>query len=249
MDRDLITVNVNNDQEEVASIFKRHNLITVPVVDDKNVLLGRITIDDIVDVIEEETSEDIYKMAGVGIESSVHATAKENIIRRLPWLLVNLATAAVSAFVVSRYESVIEKVAILAAFMPMVAGLGGNAGSQVIAIAVRSLALGELTFANAGRVLIREIFTGAANGIFLGVVIGIITTFLTGKMYLGIVICWAMMMNVFTASIAGLLVPLGLKKIGVDPAIASNIFVTPMTDTLGFFFFLGLAKVFLEYLV
>lgn len=249
METNLISVKVTDDQEEVASLFRRHNLITIPVVNEGFELLGRITIDDIVDVIEEETSEDIYRMAGVGIESSVHSTIRGNISKRLPWLLVNLATAAVSALVVSMYESTIDRVAILAAFMPMVAGLGGNAGSQVIAIVVRSLALGELTYANAGKVLAREIATGLFNGLFLGLVIGSVTFLATGKPYLGIVISWAMVMNVFTASIAGLLVPLGLKRMGVDPAVASNIFVTPMTDTLGFFFFLGLAKIFIDHLV
>jgi magnesium transporter len=248
LEKDIISINVKFDQEEVAAIFKRHNLITAPVVDDENHLLGRITIDDIVDVIDEETSEDIYRMAGVSSDSSIHSSVRSNIRRRIPWLMVNLATATISASVVSMYEGVIEKVAILAAFMPIVAGLGGNAGAQVIAIAVRSIALGELTFANAGRVLRREISTGALNGILLGIIVGLGTALITGKVYLGVVISGAMMMNVFTATIAGFLVPLGLKKLGVDPAVAANIFVTPMTDSLGFFFFLGLAKVFLVYL-
>lgn len=249
MELDYIVVNVNTDQEEVAVLFKRHNLISMPVIDDDGVLVGRITIDDIVDVIDEENSEDIYRMAGVGIESSVNASIGGNIRRRFPWLVVNLLTAAVSAWVVASFESIIDQVAILAAFMPIVAGLGGNAGSQVIAIVVRAMALGELTFANAGRVLAKEIGTGASNGLLLGLVIGGATALITGKEALGLIIFMAMVLNVFSASIAGLLVPLGLKRINVDPAVASNIFVTPMTDALGFFFFLGLARIFVEHLL
>lgn len=249
MEQDLITVNVNMDQEEVAAIFKRHNLISTPVVDEQNTLMGRITIDDIVDVIDAETSEDIYRMAGVSIDSHVNANVRSNLRRRFPWLLLNLATAAISAAIVGMFSSVIDQMAILAAFMPLIAGLGGNAGAQVIAIAVRSIALGELTFRNASKVLYKEIFTGALNGILLGIILGVISYLITEKLFLGIIICWAMIMNVFTASIAGLIVPLSLKRVGVDPAVAANIFVTPMTDALGFFFFLGLAKLFLGHLL
>ncbi len=249
MEGNVVSVNVHTDQEEVAALFKRHNLLSMPVVDMEERLVGRITIDDIVDVIDEETSEDIYRMAGVSIESNINASVRLNIKRRFPWLIVNLATAAISASVVGLFSSIIDQVAILAAFMPIVAGLGGNAGSQVIAIAVRSLALGELTASNATKVLIKEIYTGASNGLLLGVIIGPLTYLVTGKLFLGIIICGAMIMNVFTASIAGMTIPLLLKRMGVDPAVAANIFVTPMTDALGFFFFLGLAKIFLGYLL
>ncbi len=230
------------DQEAVATLFKKYDLLSLPVVDGAGRLVGRITVDDVVDVIEEEASEDIYRLAGLGNEASVHESTRDSVRRRLPWLIVNLGTCVLSASVVAFFEGTIQHVAIAAAFMTMVAGSGGNAGVQTLALVVRGLALGELTFLNARRVLVKELMTGAINGLALGLVAAIIAFAWKGIPLIGLVVAIAILGNLCIAALVGVLIPLGLKWCGIDPAVASAVVLTTFTDCCGFFFFLGLLE-------
>jgi magnesium transporter len=228
------------DQEEVAALFSKYDLLSLPVVDAAGRLVGRITVDDVVDVIEEEASEDIYRLAGLGEEASVHESVRDSVRRRLPWLIVNLGTCFLSASVVAFFEGTIQNLAIAAAFMTMVAGSGGNAGVQTLALVVRGLALGELTFLNARRVVMKEFMTGALNGLALGCVAAVLAYAWKGMPLLGFVVALAIVGNLCIAALVGVLVPLGLKWCGIDPAVASAVVLTTFTDCCGFFFFLGL---------
>ncbi|MCC6847436.1 MAG: magnesium transporter [Deltaproteobacteria bacterium] len=228
------------DQEEVAGLFSKYDLLSLPVVDAGGRLVGRITVDDVVDVIEEEASEDIYRLAGLGDQASVHESVRDSVRRRLPWLIVNLGTCFLSASVVAFFEGTIRSLAIAAAFMTMVAGSGGNAGVQTLALVVRGLALGELTFLNARRVLAKEIMTGALNGLALGLVAAVFAYLWKGVPLLGLVVSLAILGNLCIAALVAVLIPLGLKWCGIDPAVASAVVLTTFTDCCGFFFFLGL---------
>ncbi|MCP5467703.1 MAG: magnesium transporter [Deltaproteobacteria bacterium] len=249
MKTDYFFVDVNQDQEKVAEIFRKYDLISLPVVDQQHKLLGRIMIDDIVDVIQEEASEDIYRLAGVDIEEHVADSAFRSIRLRFPWLLFNLGTAIMASLVVSLFETTIQQVVLLAVFMPIVAGMGGNAGTQSLAVITRSLALGELNFSNAKRALIKESLSGLLNGIFMGLIMGGITYLWTKNSVLALVLGLAMVANMLIATFTGTAIPLLLRWIKVDPALASGVIVTTFTDMVGFFAFLGLATVFLKYLV
>ncbi|MBW2637267.1 MAG: magnesium transporter, partial [Deltaproteobacteria bacterium] len=233
-------------QEEVARMFEKYDLVALPVVDDSGHLLGRITIDDVVDVMEEETSEDIYRIAGLDEDDSIFNEPVESIKKRLPWLYLNLLTALVSALVIGFFEDTIKMMVALAVFMPVVAGLGGNAGSQTLTLIVRGLALGEVTFENSKKALYKQIFVGIANGVAVGLVVGIIAYFWKGIPILGIVLGLAMVINVFVGTLVGTLIPLSLKWFKSDPALGSHIFVTAFTDAFGFFSFLGLAAIFIK---
>ena len=207
-----------------------------------------ITVDDVVDVIEEEATEDIYRLAQVGEEASIHTSIWQAIRNRLPWLMVNLGTAFLASWVVSQFESTIAQVAVLAAFMPIVAGEGGNAGTQTMTIMVRSIALGELSPRDTWFALWHEFRTGFLNGLVLGILVGLIAWAWQGSPVLGLVIALAMWGNLIVAATVGVLVPMVLKLVRVDPALASGIFVTTFTDVFGFTLFLGLATYFLYYL-
>ena len=211
MDENIPSVNVNVDQEEVARMFEKYDLVSLPVVDDDNRLLGRITVDDVVDVIEEETSEDIFRIAGLGEDDSVFNKPTQSIRKRLPWLYLNLLTALVSVFVIGFFEDTIKMMVVLAAFMPVVAGLGGNAGSQTLTVIVRGMALGELTFETSKKALYKEVLVGIVNGVCVGIVIGIIAYIWKGIPMLGIVLGLAMVLNVFVGTLAGTLVPISLR--------------------------------------
>ncbi len=228
------------DQEEVAALFRKYDLLSLPVVDTAGRLTGRITVDDVVDVIEEEASEDIYRLAGLGAEASVHESVRDSVRRRLPWLIINLFTCFLSAAVVAIFEGTIRSVAIAAAFMTMVAGSGGNAGVQTLTLVVRGLALGELTYVNARRVIAKECVAGVLNGIALGIVAAIFSYFWKGGVVIGVVVALAIIGDLVIAALVGVLIPLGLKWCGIDPAIASAVVLTTFTDCCGFFFFLGL---------
>jgi magnesium transporter len=217
-------------------------------VDHANRLVGRITVDDIVDVMEEESSEDIYRIAGLGEDDNIFNEPMESVKRRLPWLYVNLLTALASALVIGFFENTIQMVIALAVFMPVVAAIGGNAGSQTLTLIVRGLALGEVTFDNAKRALYRQVVVGVINGAAVGVVIGVIASLWKGMPVLGVVIALAMIINVFMGTLIGTLVPLTLKWAKADPALGSHIFVTAFTDAFGFLSFLGLATIFLKLL-
>lgn len=240
MQADPVAAHTGMDQEEVAALFRKYDLLSLPVVDAAGRLIGRITVDDVVDVIEEEASEDIYRLAGLGDEASVHESVRDSVRRRLPWLIINLGTCFLSAAVVALFEGTIQKVAIAAAFMTMVAGSGGNAGVQTLTLVVRGLALGELTYLNARRVIIKECIAGVMNGIALGIVAAVFAYFWKGGAVIGVVVALAIIGDLVIAALVGVLIPLGLKWCGIDPAIASAVVLTTFTDCCGFFFFLGL---------
>jgi len=248
IDKAIPSVRTDVDQEEVARMFEKYDLVSLPVVDHANRLVGRITVDDIVDVMEEESSEDIYRIAGLGEDDNIFNEPMESVKRRLPWLYINLLTALVSALVIGFFENTIQMVIALAVFMPVVAAIGGNAGSQTLTLIVRGLALGEVTFDNAKRALYRQVVVGVVNGAAVGVVIGVIASLWKGMPVLGVVIALAMIINVFMGTLIGTLVPLTLKWAKADPALGSHIFVTAFTDAFGFLSFLGLATIFLKLL-
>jgi magnesium transporter len=249
MDADIISVNTSVDQEEVAHIFKKYNLVSIPVVDFRNRLVGKIMVDDVVDVIEEEASEDILRMGGVSEDEHISTSPIVALRRRLPWLYVNLLTAFLAASVVGLFQHTIEKVVILAALMPIVAGMGGNAATQTITVMVRGLALGEVTNSNRKKVLWKELQIGLMNGFANGILTGSVIAIFSGIPMLGIVICLAMITNMFVAGFAGTVVPLTLQWLKIDPALASAVVVTTFTDVFGFASFLGLATLFITLLL
>jgi magnesium transporter len=234
------SVQATDDQEDVARLFERYNLLSVGVIDDAGRLVGVITIDDIVDIIEEEADEDIKRLAGVGDEEISEGVF--SVVRlRSSWLLVNLVTAFLSASVIALFEDTIERIAILAMLFPIVAGLGGNAGTQTLTVTVRALAMQQLNAGNTWRLIGREVLVGLCNGVVLGGVTGVLVGLMFGRPELGLVIAGGMFANQSVAALVGIAVPLALDRVGVDPAVASSIFVTAMTDATGFFAFLGLA--------
>jgi magnesium transporter len=234
------SVEATDDQEDVARLFERYNLLSVGVVDASGRLVGVITVDDIVDIIEEEADEDIKRLAGVGDEEISEGVL--SIVRlRSSWLLVNLVTAFLSASVIALFEPTIERIAILAMLFPIVAGLGGNAGTQTLTVTVRAIATQQIGAGNAWRLVGREVLVGISNGILLGCVTGVIVALIFGRPELGLVIAGGMLANQTVAALVGIVVPLTLDKLGIDPAVASSIFVTATTDATGFFAFLGLA--------
>jgi magnesium transporter len=232
------------DQEEVATIFRNEGLASAPVVDDDDRLIGIITHDDVLEVIDEEAEEDILKLGGVK-EDDLYRTIISTAKSRSRWLLVNLLTAFLAAFVISLFDATIEKIVALAVLMPIVAGMGGNAGTQAMTVAVRALATNELSGANALRVIGKETAVGLLNGILFAVLIGTVAGLWFSNVGLGAVIACAMVTNLIVAGFFGAGIPVVLDKIGIDPAVASSVFLTTMTDVIGFFAFLGLATIFL----
>ena len=237
------SVAATDDQEDVARLFERYNLLSVAVVDSGR-LVGVITVDDIVDIIEEEADEDIKRLAGVGDEEISEGVLSVARLRS-SWLLVNLVTAFLSASVIALFESTIERIAILAMLFPIVAGLGGNAGTQTLTVTVRALATQQIGASNAWRLVGREALVGICNGVLLGAVTGTIVALLFDRPELGLVIAGGMLANQTVAALVGTVVPLVLDRLEVDPAVASSIFVTATTDAAGFFAFLGLATLLL----
>jgi magnesium transporter len=248
MTTDVYSARVDTDQEEVARQVASYNLLAIPVVDAENKLVGVITVDDVIDVIKDEATEDVFRLAGVSKEDGVLTPPLESLRRRFPWLLVNLGTAFVAAWVVGIFEGTIQQVSALAVLMPVVAGMGGNAATQTLAVVVRGLALGELTWSNARQALIKESLVGAGNGIGLGIVAALGAWALKGNPLLGVLLALSMIINMFIASVAGTLIPLALRALKIDPALASSVFITTLTDVFGFLSFLGLASLFLPYL-
>jgi magnesium transporter len=248
MTADLISARVDTDQEEVARQVASYNLLAVPVVDEENKLVGVITVDDVIDVIKDEATEDIMRLAGVASDERVFTPALESLRKRLPWLGVNLVTAFLAAAVVGLFQGTIAQITVLAVFMPIVAGMGGNAATQTLTVIVRGIALGELTWANSRKALFKEALVGLGNGVTLGLIAATVAYLTKGDPVLGLLLCAAMMINMFVAATAGTLIPLGLRAMSVDPALASSVFITTMTDVFGFASFLGLATVFLRYL-
>jgi len=245
MDKEPYVIDVYADQEEVAYQFTKYHLISASVVDEGQRLVGVITVDDVVDVIEEEAEEDILALAGVRDESGVNESFLEIIKGRFMWLFVNLATAVLASYVISHFEATIEQLVALAVLMPIVASMGGNAGTQTMTVAVRALATKELSATNAFRVMNRELLAALLNGLMLAAVAGLVAWLWFASPLLGTIFAAAMMFNIFVAGLCGILVPIGLQRAQIDPAIASSVFVTTITDVVGFFVFLGLAAMFI----
>jgi len=235
-----VKVDPETDQEEVAYFFEKYHLISAPVVDEAGRLTGMLTVDDMVDVIQEENKEDMLALAGVN-DAGLADTVMQSVRSRAPWLLVNLATAILASGVIALFEDAISQLVALAVLMPIVASMGGNAGTQSLAVAVRAIASRDLTAANARRVIWRETMTGTFNGLIFAAVMGIVAGVWFQSLALAGIIAIAMIINLACAGLAGILVPLGLKRFGADPAVASAVFVTTVTDIVGFFAFLGLA--------
>ncbi len=228
------------DQEEAAQVFEQYDLLSAAVVDENERLVGVLTIDDVVDVIQEEAEEDLMRLGGVGDEElsdRVLAASRS----RVPWLLVNLVMAFLAASIIGLFEATIQQIVALAILMPIVAGMGGNAGSQTMTVTVRALATKDLDIYNAGRIIRREIGVGLLNGAIFATLIGLVAGFWFSDPDLGGIIAVAMVVNMLTAALAGILIPLLLDRFGADPAVASAVFVTTTTDVVGFFAFLGLA--------
>ena len=238
------TFNVNQDVEEVANAINHYHMITAPVVDDNERVVGVITIDDAMAFIEEEAEEDLMRLAGVG-EGSLSDRVLETTRQRFPWLAVNLVNAICASLVISLFEETILGLVALAVLMPIVASMGGNAGTQSLTVAVRAIATRDLTGANVWRVIRREVLVGLINGLIFAVLMGLVGAIWFDNMMLGLVIAVAMVINMVVAGLAGTGVPILLEKMGVDPALASGAFVTTVTDVIGFFAFLGLAAVWL----
>lgn len=236
---------VTDDEADVAYAFNQYHLISSPVVDDAGRLVGMITIDDAMTVLAEESQEDILRLAGVGADSSVTDRVSETVCQRLPWLVVNLLTAMISATVIAQFDKTIEQIVALAVLMPIVASMGGNAGTQTLTVAVRALATRDLTAANIWRVFRRELIVGVINGAVFALALGAVGLFWFSWPMLGAVLALAIIINLIIAGLVGIGVPVLLEKIGVDPALASGTFVMTVTDVVGFFAFLGLATVML----
>ena len=248
MTPDVFSVRVDTDQEEAARLVASYNLLAIPVVDEENKLAGVITVDDVIDVLKDEATEDLYRLAGVSGDERIETPAFEALKKRLPWLGINLVTAFLAASVVAAFEHTISQATALAVFMPIVAGMGGNAATQTLTVIVRGIALGELSWPNARKALFKESAIGLGNGVVLGVVAALVAWGTKGNPVLGLLLGMAMVCNMFVAATAGTLVPLGLKALKVDPALASSVFITTFTDVVGFASFLGLATIFLRFL-
>ncbi len=241
MARKQTLIPVDMDQEEVALKFQKYALISAAVVDPSGRLVGMITVDDIVHIIQEEAGEDVLLLSGAG-EGDINEPVVDTYKARVRWLAANLLTALVASTIISQFEDSIARMAVLAALMPIVAGVGGNAGTQTLAVTVRAIATNQLTGSNHWRAVWREIRVALLNGLTIAVLIGIGVTLVLGSSQLGGVIAAAMLTNIVIAGLAGVLVPLGLEKAGADPAVASSVFVTMVTDSMGFLVFLGLAS-------
>lgn len=248
-DPHVISVTPETDQEEVAKQVSKYDLKSIPVVSRTGQILGIITVDDIIDVIVDEYNEDILQMSGVSKEENLDTTLGESIRMRLPWLLVNLATAFLAAFTVTLFESTIAKVVALSSIMTIVSGMGGNAATQTMSILIRQLAAEEITFREAVRPFCKELLLGVIDGAVCGLVTAVIVIAMNKNVWLGVVVLIAMIGNLLVAGIFGFLVPIIIKKLHADPAVASSIFITTATDVLGFFIFLGLATIFMPLLL
>ena len=235
------TINVLTDQEEVAFQFNKYAMVSAPVINNNEEVIGSITVDDVVDVIEEEREEDILKLGGVG-QADIYDAVIDTTKSRFSWLLVNLLTAVIASIVIGFFQASIEKVVALAVLMPIVASMGGNAGTQTLTVSVRALAMKELTTSNAFKIIAKETLVGGINGIIFAIIIGLLSSYWFEDYLLGIVIAMAMIINLLIAGMAGILIPITLNKFKIDPALASGVILTTITDVFGFLSFLGLAS-------
>lgn len=244
MEDDFRTIPVGQNQEDVAYAFNQYHMVSAPVVDTAGRLVGVILIDDAMEILEEEAEEDIMRLAGLGDESLTQRVLSTTR-RRFPWLAVNLVTSIIASIVIAQFATTIEAIVALAVLMPIVASMGGNAGTQSLTVAVRAIATKDLTGSNVWRVIRREAFVGLLNGLIFALIIGAVGVIWYGSPMLGVVLGMAMVGNLFVAGLAGILIPIWLDKAGIDPALASGAFVTTVTDIVGFFAFLGLAAILL----
>ncbi|MGB0204228.1 MAG: magnesium transporter [Neptuniibacter sp.] len=244
MNTDIEPINANMPDDQVAHLFEEHDLVSSPVVDDDGKLVGRITIDDVVDVIREDADHSLMSMAGLDEDEDTFAPVMKTTRRRAVWLGINLLTAFIASAVIGLFEDTIEKVVALAVLMPIVASMGGIAGSQTLTLVIRGQALGHVERSNAGWLLNREMIVGTLNGILWAAVIAVIATAWFQDINIGIIIALAIVINLVAGAIAGTLLPVGLKAMGIDPALAGSVLLTTITDVVGFFAFLGLATVF-----
>jgi len=249
MDPDPISITVGADQEEAARLMQRYDLLALPVVDEGRMLAGMITYDDLLDVLEDEATEDIYRLGGVPKEQPADVPLTSAMKTRLPWLVLNLLTALLSATVLSVFEGTIAQVAVLAAFFPIVAGVSGSAATQTLTVTVRGLALGEIAPKEGLKTLGRELLLGLINGVSIGLIVAMIALVWKGTPLLGFVVGLSTLMNMICAAVAGVLVPMLMQKLNFDPALASPILVTTTTDTLGYLFYLGLATLMIASLI
>jgi magnesium transporter len=239
---DFVYVKAETDQEEVAKLISQYNLTSIPVVDDNMQLLGRITFDDVIDVMEEENTEDILKISGVSEDEELSGNWKEAVKSRLPWLILNLGTAFLAASIIRYFDATIASMGVLAGYMVIIAGMGGNAATQALAVTVRRISLNDLTDNQAYRTVLKEFTVGLINGASIGLIVLLFALFYDQDPMLGLIIFIAMVGNLIIAGISGSAIPLVLKRIGVDPAIASSIIITTFTDVFGFLLLLGLAS-------
>jgi magnesium transporter len=244
MKHDQTLIPVTMDQEEVALRFQKYALISAAVVDESGRLVGQITVDDVVHIIQEEAGEDVLALSGAG-DGDINEPLPQTIRSRMWWLFINLLTALLASSVVAVFQGTIEKLVVLAVIMPIITGMGGNAATQTMAVTVRALATNQLTSSNTWRMILREWWIASANGIGLGLLMALGCLAIYHQPMLSFVVVLAMLLNLLNAGLSGVLIPLGLEKLKIDPAVVSTVFVTTMTDTLGFFFFLGLASIFL----
>ena len=240
----FVTIDANMDKEMVAFEFERFDLVSAPVTDDDGRLIGVITADDIVDVIQEEAGEDIKLLGGVGDENITDNPMKSSR-GRFSWLFINLLTAVLASLVIGLFDATIKEMVALAILMPIVASMGGNAGTQTLTIAVRSISTRDLVPLNYRRIINKEIVVSFYNGVLFALITGLFGWFWFDNFSLGVVLAFAMIVNIVIAGLSGILIPIGLNKLGIDPAIASTVFLTTITDVVGFFSFLGLAALFL----
>ena len=248
-DKHFVYVRPETDQEEVAGLVSKYDLKAIPVLNNKHSMLGIITIDDIMDVVTEETTEDIMKMGGVSKIEEIDSRISKKIGLRLPWLVINLITAFLAALTIKLFESTIAQVVALSSIMSMVTGMGGNAGTQTVSVIVRNIAMGKIKLKGSLRVLIKQFIVDVFNGIVIGLITGIAVYAIYHNVYLGIIIFLAMIANLVISGFCGTLIPLVLAKMKIDPALSSSIFLTTATDVLGFFIFLSLANIFLPHLI
>ena len=246
MDTNVISVPVETDQEQCARLMERYDIRRLPVVDSENKLVGVLILEDMIGVFEDEATEDMYRMIGVHRREEALGPFWRSVRNRLPWLCVNLGTAILAGLVITMFQSTLGQVVALAAFLPVIAGQGGIAGTQTLTLIVRSLALGEIGSGSTRRLLAKEVGLGLVHGVVLGVMVGVIALAWKGSEYLALVVGIAMVSNMIVAGISGVLVPLGLRALRIDPALASAVAVTTMTDVIGFLIYLGLATLAIE---
>ncbi len=240
-----IAVRPETDRQEVADLIQRYTLLALPVIDQRSKLLGLVTIDDVIEAVQAEATEDIAVMVGAGVSETPYSPVRVSVRNRLPWIVVNLATAFLVAWVISRFEETIETLAVLAAFMPVVASIGGNGGAQSLAVVIRALAIEDMPRHVTRRVILREVTVGILNGLMIATLAGAIATATTGRPRIGLVIGLAALGNMAIAGLAGASIPILLRRLGLDPALASNIILTMVTDLLGFGGFLAIATLLL----